>query len=207
VKEKYHRQITTDALNQHVENSALEIIIAANLGQDALRYQFGHDHFHYDSNSFIAAGVYIEELRQMALAAMQQDDVITARKAFGRLTHTVQDLYAHSNYVFLWRESHSDAPVQDIEPELPELLVNARLRSGRLYYPLEILSFIAAFRPLVLPVLPRDSHAWMNLDAPDRPGFELAFVAAVKRTYAEYLRIADRLTAQQIAMFNGKRSS
>jgi hypothetical protein len=204
VKEKYHRQITIDALGQHIEGSALETIIIANLGQDALRYQFGHDHFHYDNNSFVAANAYVDELRLAALAAMQRADVTAARRALGRLTHTVQDLYAHSNYVFLWRDFHPHASVQDIEPELSELLMDVRLRSGRLYYPLEVLSFFAAFRSFVLPALPRDSHAWMNLDAPDRSGFELAFAAAVKRTYAEYLRMADSLTVQQVAQFSGK---
>jgi len=206
VKEKYHHQITLEALGQHMDGSALETVIAANLGQDALRYQFGHDHFHYDNNSFSVADAYVDELRQQVLAALQRADATAARESFGRLTHTVQDFYAHSNYVALWRERHPDAAAQEIEPELQELRNDPRLRSGRLYYPLEALSFVAALKPLVLPALPRDSHAWMNLDGPDRPGFEPAFAAAVKRTHAEYLRLVAGLTSQQVALFTGKDS-
>ncbi len=204
MKEQYHRQITTDALSPNMAESALKIIISANLGQDALRYQFGHDHFHYDNNSFDTANAYAEELRQSVLVAVQQSDSASALTSFGQLTHTVQDFYAHSNYVHLWRASHPNAPAEEIQPEIQELMKDTRLHSGKLYYPLEALSFIAFFRPLVLPLLPRDSHAWMNLDAPDRPGFELAFAAAVKRTTLEYHRISQQLNSKQAILFRGK---
>ncbi len=47
---------------------------------------------------------------------------------------------------------------------------------------------------IVIPLLPRDSHAWMNLDSPARgPGFAYAFAAAVKRTRYEYERTVDGL--------------
>lgn len=206
MKEKYHRQITLEALSPHLDGSVLKTIISANLGQDVLRYQFGHDHFHYDNNSFIAADSYVADLRQAVLAAMHKEHAIAARGFFGRLTHTVQDFYAHSNYVTLWRERFPYATEREIEPELPELLKNSRLCSGRLYYPLEVLAFVPALRHLVLPFLPHDSHAWMNLDSPDQPGFELAFAAAVKRTYAEYLRITKSLAEPQVALFVGNSS-
>jgi hypothetical protein len=203
VKEKYHRQITLEALSPEMGGAALEIILAANIGQDALRYQFGHDHFHYDNNSFKAADAYVAELRQAVVQALERADASLARQALGRLTHTVQDFYAHSNYISLWRARFPLAAQHEVEPEDPELLQEPRLRSGRLYYPLEIFSFVGALRPLVLPLLPRDSHAWMNLDAPEQPGFEFAFAAAVKRTRVEYFRIKEKLTASQIALLDG----
>jgi hypothetical protein len=203
VKQQYHRQITIEALSQFVAPADLETMIAANLGQDALRYQIGHDHYHYDNNSFKVADAYVEEQRQLAQMALQHADALSARQAFGRLTHTVQDFYAHSSYVSLWRQRAPLAGAQDIEPELPELLNDPRLCSGRLYYPLEALSFIPALNPLVLPLIPRDSHAWMNRDAPDRPDFEFAFAAAVKRTKAEYARTLAGLTIQQVESFTG----
>lgn len=203
MKKKYHREITREALGSYVDPSALETIIAANLGQDALRYQIGHDHFHYDSSAFQPADAYVEALRQAVQSSLEQNDTLAARLSLGRLTHTVQDFYAHSNYVSLWRERHPDAPADQIEPELPELRQDARLRSGRLYYPLEALSFVPLLKPFILPFLPRDSHAWMNIDAPDRPGFAAAFAAAVKRTRIEYMRIAAKLTPRQAAALNG----
>lgn len=63
MKIPYHRDITTRALEKEVSPRALQVIVRANIGQDGLRYQFGHDHFHFDSNSFDAAYAYIEEQR------------------------------------------------------------------------------------------------------------------------------------------------
>jgi hypothetical protein len=225
VKQRYHREITVEALSGYFQAEALENIIAANLGQDALRYQIGHDHFHYDSNSFAAGDAYCDELRCSVLTALWGEippsevelssrmrvdvtpgraTVLRVRKSLGRLTHAVQDLYAHSNYVALWRESHPDAPPDEIDPELPELLHDSRLHSGKLYYPLEALSFIAALKPYVLPLLPRDSHAWMNIDDPSCQDFAYSFAAAVKRTSAEYRLIIKQLSPQVIALFTGK---
>ena len=203
MKKQYHRQITQEALEQYFQPSALETIFAANLGQDALHYQIGHDHFHYDGNSFAAGDAYVVDQRRLTLAAIQRSDALFARESFGRLTHTVQDLYAHSNYVSLWREHYPDRAAREIDPVLPELLQDPRLRSGRLYYPLEVFSFIAVFKPAVLPLLPCDSHAWMNMDDPERPGFEYAFAAAVKRTRTEYLSIAAELIGTQVNLFTG----
>ena len=131
---------------------------------------------------------------------------LTARQALGRLTHTVQDFYAHSNYVTLWCESHTGALPDEIEPEMTSILQDARLHSGKLYFPLEALSFIPALNTQVLPLLPRDSHAWMNLDAPGRPGFDFAFAAAVKRTVSEFIRLKNQLSAREASILTGIKS-
>ena len=203
MKEQYHREITVKALNDYFRSDVLETVIAANLGQDALRYQINHDHFHYDSNSFAAGDAYCEEQRHSVITAIKNSDALPARESLGRLTHTVQDLYAHSNYVALWRELHPQASPDEIDPELTTLLSDLRLHSGKLYYPLEALSFITALKPYVLPLLPRDSHAWMNIDEPARPDFYFAFTAAVKRTESEYLRIAAQLSTREVAFLTG----
>jgi hypothetical protein len=39
----YHRQITQQAVGSRVSQRALDAFIAANIGQDKLRYQIGHD--------------------------------------------------------------------------------------------------------------------------------------------------------------------
>lgn len=204
MKKQYHREITTRAFNGLFQTDALETVIVANLGQDALRYLIGYDHFHYDSNSFAAGDAYCCEQRHSIIAALQGADTLAARKALGRLTHTVQDFYAHSNYIVLWREIFPEAGALEIDPQLAGLLQDPRLRSGKLYYPLEVLSFIAALKPYVLPLLPRDSHAWMNLDDPSCRDFGYAFNAAVKRTSAEYLSIIGQLSAQEVALLTGK---
>jgi len=206
MKEQYHREITFQALNEYFCSDALETVIAANLGQDALHYQIGHDYIHYDSNSFTAGNAYCKELRLSTIAALQNADTLAARESLGRLTHTVQDFYAHSNYVALWRETYPGASSDKIEPELDELLSDARLHSGRLYYPLEAFSFIAALKPYVMPLLPKDSHAWMNIDDPSRPDFEYAFTVAVKQTDMEYFRLVGQLSAQEVALLTGNKN-
>ncbi|NCP86869.1 MAG: hypothetical protein CO094_04235 [Anaerolineae bacterium CG_4_9_14_3_um_filter_57_17] len=188
MKPAYHRAITEQALHAFLPPETLNIILRANLGQDALRYQIGHDHFHYDNNAFAAADAYVEQMRQSARRAFQRGESDQAWQFFGRLTHTVQDFYAHSDYVARWREQTPGGEPAQI-PAYPASGFEGNLRSGRLYYPLEILSFLPPLRPLILPLLPRNSHAWMNLDDPGQPNFDFAFAAAVKHTALEYHQI------------------
>ena len=203
MKAQYHREITIQALSHSFGPAALQTIIAANLGQDALRYQFGHDHFHFDNNSFAAGNAYIQKLRQTVWDALERNEARLAHENFGRLTHTVQDLYAHSNYISLWRQHNPAAAPQEIDPLIPWLLQNPLLQSGKLYYPLEALSFIPFLKPFVVPLLPRDSHAWMNIDEPACQNFEFAFAAALKRSVSEYFAIIEKLPPQQEALFAG----
>ncbi len=196
-----HRRITTLALEKRVSPLALAAIIAANLGQDALRYQVGHDHFHYDNNSFSAGDAYIEAQRRVVFEALARGEALSAWQAFGRITHTAQDFYAHSNYVELWRERHPGAAAEETDPLAATLLTDSRLRSGRIYYPLDALAFIAFLKPLVTPLLPRDSHAWMNKDNPARPNFDFAYQAAAKRTEMEFERIAKQFQPEVRNLF------
>jgi hypothetical protein len=201
VKTQYHRSITAQALGSHFSQNALETVIVANLGQDLWQYQVGHDHFHYDNNSFAAGDAFLDELRRSVMDALQRGEALPARRSFGQLTHAVQDFYAHSNYIALWRESHPGAAPDETDPLLAELLTDSRLHSGRIYYPLEVFAFIPALKRYILPLLPRDSHAWMNLDDPSRPNFDHAYAAAVKRTGLEFERLCQALNAEQIHLF------
>lgn len=201
MKDIYHRRITTEALGQKISAPALEIIIHANCGQDALRYQIGYDHFHYDNNAFQTGDAYIEQMHANITRALADEQISDAWQAFGRMLHAAQDFYAHSNYVELWYERHLDADPQQISPLLVDVLTDVRLHSGRLYYPLEALSFLPFLLPLVLPLLPRDSHAWMNKDDPSRPHFDFAYAAAVKRTTLEFEKIARNVSPSQMAYF------
>jgi len=202
----YHRAITTQALAGQFSGPALKIVISANLRQDHwLRGQIGHDEFHFDCNAFDAGWAYLERNRLQVRAALAAGQALPAQQAFGRLTHVAQDLYAHSNYVALWLERFPQGkwpPPDGIDPFDDGLLRGPGLRSGKLYYPLEILSFVPILKELVIPRLPRDSHAWMNLDSPGRgPKFAYAFAAAVKRTRYEYEQTVRDLPSDSLRLF------
>ncbi len=202
-----HRQITVAALEDLFSKKTLEIIITANLGQDALRRQVGHDEFHFDNNAFDKSYTYIEAQRNMILPALEHADPVSAWQAFGRLTHTAQDFYAHSNYIALWMSRYAQPALptpEQVDPLDPELIQSPMLQSGKLYYPLEVLSFIPGLKRLVLPLLPHDSHAWMNLDDPScGRAFPYAFQAAVKRTRHEYDLVSLQLMPETRALFLG----
>ena len=51
----FHVEITQLALNDKFSSRALEAIIAANLYQDRVRGQIGHDEYHFDNNAIDAA--------------------------------------------------------------------------------------------------------------------------------------------------------
>lgn len=205
---RYHEDITRQALEDHFAPSALEVIVHANLAQDNLAGQVGHDEFHFDNNAFALSYAYIEEQREMVWSALHTGEVPPAWEAFGRLTHTCQDLYAHSNYVDLWLSAYDgrkQPSPEEIDPMDRALLSSPDLRSGKLYYPLEILAFIPSLRRIVQPLLPRDSHTWMNLDAPTQgPRFTYAFEAARKRTRYEFERTVADLAPDQVDLFRDR---
>lgn len=202
---KYHREITRQVLQDLFSETALKKIVAANLNQDRLSAQIGHDEFHFDNNAFEEGYAYIEEQRALTVSALQSGDIPSAWAAFGRLTHTVQDFYAHSNYVDLWIVRHSNGSLptpSDIDPVDAALIESPALHSGKIYFPLEPLSFIGPLKPLVMPLLPRDSHAWMNLDGPEQgTRYTFAFHAALKRTRFEYEKTITDLPGESIALF------
>jgi hypothetical protein len=202
---RYHAEITRQALRTLFSAAALEKIVRANLYQDRLAAQIGHDEFHFDNNAFEKSYAYIEEQRRLTLTALRSEDAASARAAFGRLTHTAQDFYAHSNYIELWTSRQTDGArptPSEVDPVDPSLVNHPALRSGRIYFPLEPLSFIPFTKPLVMPLLPRDSHAWMNLDSPEQGSdFEYAFQAAVKRTRLEFEKTTSVLSSEQRTLF------
>jgi hypothetical protein len=202
----YHRAITSEALRDRFSRAALEVIIAANLGQDHwLRGQIGHDEYHFDQNAFEAGWSYLERNRLQVHAALKAGKAAAAWQAFGRLIHGAQDLYSHSNYVALWLERFPQGrwpPPDEIDPFDVSIYQRPDLRSGKLYYPLEILSFIPVLKRWIVPRLPRDSHAWMNLDSPARgPLFPYAFAAAAKRTRYEFEQTVRGLPPEALRLF------
>jgi hypothetical protein len=183
-------------------------MIQANVYQDRIPGQIGHDEYHFDNNAFEKAYAYIEEQRALVISSLQANEALSAWSAFGRLTHAAQDFYAHSNYIDLWVAIQPDGAIpttSEVDPVDEDLLHSRALRSGKLYYPLEAFSFIKFFEPMIKALLPRDSHTWMNLDSPEQgPHFAFAYQAAVKRTKIELEKIARRVTADQFAAFINK---
>jgi len=183
-------EIMFDALGDRFSPRALAAITYANIQQDSLSGQFGHDEFHFDNNAFEKSYAYIEEQRALTLSSLQKADADSAWAAFGRFLHTAQDFYAHSNYVTLWI-SHFDGQALPASTEIDaldqSLIYGPDLRSGKTYYPFELLYFWRPTRTFTLSWLPHDSHAWMNLDSPEQGfKFEYAMQAAIKRTVIEY---------------------
>ena len=208
---KYHAEITRQALQDLFSEFALKKIVVANLYQDRPAGQIGHDEFHFDNNAFEKGYAYIEEQRARVISSLQSNAIPAAWSAFGRLTHTAQDFYAHSNYVDLWLSHHgkeaSPTP-SEIDPVASMLIDSPALHSGKIYFPLEPFSLIKPLKPLVMPLLPRDSHAWMNLDGPEQgPRYTFAFHAAVKRTRLEYEKTTSGLQSRLVNIFIDKRGT
>jgi len=205
---QYHESITRRAISERFSPRALGVILSANLKQDdLLTGQVGHDEYHYDNNAIAESNRYIEEQRALTLSTLQSDDPSTAWAAFGRLIHTAQDFYAHSNYVDLWlahsnKNGQMPPPPPEIAPFIDELVYSPNLHSGKLYYPLGVFAFIPVVKRIVIPLLPEDSHAHMHLDSPARgERFNYAFEAAIKRTQYEFDKTVAGLSSSQEALF------
>ena len=202
---KYHIEICQRALEKQFSTRALDAIIAANLGQDHIRYQFRHPHFHFDSNAFEAGYAYIDEQRKFVLDTLNSGrNLFLAWEALGRLTHTVQDFYAHTNYVQLWVGSHPPGevppPSRMIALDL-DILHHPDLHSGNIYF-WDWLAFVPGFYRLAFRLTPRDSHTHMNLDHPDRGHlFPYAIEAAIQRTIFEYQQIARLISPSDLNRF------
>lgn len=200
-----HAEITRQALAGSFSSRALQAITAANLRQDRLLGLIGHDEYHFDSNAFEQSYAYLEEQRALTIASLEAGDVRPAWSAFGRLIHTAQDFYAHTNYIDLWLACQPDGTLPtppEVDPVDEGLIHGPTLRSGRIYLPLELLYFVRPLRPIALRLLPRDSHAWMNLDSPEQgPSFDFAFQAAVKRTKIEFNKTVPNLPQDLLKSF------
>jgi hypothetical protein len=212
---EYHESITHKALSEHFDPRAMQAILTANLKQhNLLTGQIGHNEYHYDNNAITESDHYIEEQRGLTLSSLRKDDLPAAWAAFGRLIHTAQDFYAHSNYVDLWLSQfpygddvngQTPPSPSEIAPLIDKLVGSPNLHSGKLYYPLGVLSFIPFVKRLVVPLLPADSHAHMQLDSPARgERFAYAFEAAVKRTQYEFVITVANLSTSQKALFCGE---
>jgi hypothetical protein len=202
-----HVAVMHHALDGLLSPRALRTAISANLGVDAPWNQVGRHELHFDDNAFDRGNGYIDAQRALIRPALEADRPTDAWRAFGRLTHTAQDFYSHSNYVDLWlvRQPTGSLPrPQDIDPRDAELMQSPSLRSGKSYLPWGVLSFIPGLSAIAGRLMPPDSHARMNLDSEARgSAFQYAFHAAVKRTTYEYGLVVKNLSDPLVQAFRG----
>ncbi|MFC1996850.1 hypothetical protein ACFLXI_04485 [Chloroflexota bacterium] len=203
-----HTEICQRALGSYFSPYSLHTIIAANLAQDGLRGQVGHPEFHFDDNAFEASYTYMESQRQIIWNSVSiSREFEPAWKAFGRLTHTAQDFYAHSNYIILWVNSFHQKelpPPDKVEALQSKFSSHPELCSGKIYL-WDWLAFIPGLHRLALPILPPDSHTHMYLDSPSQgPLFSYALEAACKRTVFEFEQITKRFEASDIRKFTDR---
>jgi hypothetical protein len=205
--EAAHMAVMHRALDGVFSPGALRSVISANLWVDAPWNQVGHHELHFDDNAFDAANASIADQRALIRPSLERGQPKIAWRAFGRLTHTAQDFYSHSNYVRLWLARYGNLPLtspEQIDFADPEIMESPSLRSGRPYLPWGALSFIPGLGPIVDSFMPADSHARMNLDSAARgPDFQYAFHAAVKRTKHEYGLALRGLSDPLIKRFQG----
>jgi hypothetical protein len=197
---QYHIEICRRALQDLFSTRALKSIITANLGQDKLRGQFGHPEFHFDHNAFNASYAYMEEQRCIILNTLSKDDEpAPSWYAFGRLVHTWQDFYAHSNYLSLWADSFPEGRIPDpfeVDALNPNILNHPQLKSGKIYL-WDYLAYVPGLHKLAMWILPKDSHGHMNLDHPERGQlFPYAVEAAIQRTIHEFELISSRIKVE-----------
>lgn len=195
MKTNNHQEITRVAIGELFSDHALRIIINANIGQDALRYQIGHDHHHYDNCKFAETDKFVDSLRLDCIKATQAGNLVIAWTLFGKLTHTVQDFYAHSNYVELM-SNQGEIPIRKPGAELPDGLI-----SGKLYYPLEVITFVPHIPERIIQMFPSDSHARMNKDDLSRPHYAEARRLAIAATSLEVGKIIEPLTEKEKRQF------
>ncbi len=187
---KYHIEITKNALICAFHDHALGKIIKANIGQDRLFYLIGHDHLNFDSNQFDASLSYIKKQRQIVVTEIGNKNFAQAQSAFGRLLHSWQDFYSHTNYVKLWLENNTDQPAEEIDPDDKNLFRQPSLSSGNNYLLIEFLALIPIVNKALMPFFPAESHARMNLDSPSSGNlFYFAYWAGFKRTKIEFLQL------------------
>ena len=204
---EYHLQITQQALQERFSARALDSIQQANLGQDNLAGLIWHPEYHFDDSQFDQGYAYLDEQRLLVSEALARFEPTPAWWAFGRLTHAVQDFYAHSNYIQLWLARTENGQELSLDPGLTDpldrrTLEDPNLISGRIYYPWEALSLIPSLAPIMRRLMPADSHTCLNLDGPEGgPRFAYALVAARKRTAHEFEGLRGSLSPGQLLSF------
>jgi hypothetical protein len=179
---QYHADLTDKACpDDPTIRENLSLIVAANVATDLDQFD---STLHFDNCTFALGAKRIADLWQLIESPFE----INRYVSFGTMIHTVQDFYAHSN----WVELHDDAspvPVWDLDlGSLPAGIVSG--------------TFFLDFPKLCGPGAP--THAQLNKDSPSSEEggkvvgsgpnkgqtlFDLAFAAALLATRVQFDRL------------------
>lgn len=207
---KYHIQITERALEKELSKSALATIITANIRQDRISHSIGHDHIHFDGSAFDQGFQYITNQENVFIKCISSFNFECARQALGRMIHSWQDFYSHSNYIKLWLDLNKNSAPESIVTDDPVIMNHPKLQSGKNYGVIEFIAMLPGFSRLIRPLMPGDSHARMNLDQPSSsPLFIYAYWAAFKKTKLIYDGLTQKLISSNydpkvISAFKGQ---
>ena len=200
MKTKFHIQITKNVLREYFSEDTVKKIVLANIKQDRPKFQFGHDYIHFDSNAFPEGFEYISQQIRLLETSISDDEMEQAWHSLGRILHSWQDFYSHSNYVELWIQKTENPKPEEIDWDDQEIINSSNLQSGKNYGIIEFIALLPGISSLVKPFMPADSHAKMNLDGPNSgPAFGYAYIAAKMKTKEVVEQIIDRLMRQNIA--------
>ncbi|MEM7126753.1 MAG: hypothetical protein AAF702_10530 [Chloroflexota bacterium] len=208
---KYHIETTQWVLRDDFSPKALRQVISANLSQDSvLRFLHPNQYRRHFCNNQISDSIeYVEEQHALieSLAQQSVEQVHLARElarhqraALGRLLHTVQDFYSHTNYVDLWlseQPARESALIRTIDGLNEDVLNHNELRTAH-WFMLEILFYVPIIGVLLRCLwLPPHSHEAMHLDSPERGlRFVYSMIMAQQRTTAEYRRAVHAIAKQ-----------
>jgi len=178
---QYHRQLLLEGAPSGFSQGTLNyVIVPANLSVDLDQFDSA---LHFDNCTFALGSQVIQDhWTQIESGAYPYYD-------FGRLTHTVQDFYAHSN----WIELHQDVspiPVWDLNPAT---------------LPADIVSGVFSLDSPKLCGPGAPTHEELNKDSPNSPEgskvvasgpnagktlFDLAFATALQATKNQFAQLA-----------------
>lgn len=209
---RYHRLFTTNALQDLFNEPELNEVISGNLKQDHISGQFGHPEFHFDDSEFERTYTYLEKLRSGIIQkVIEGNNFADARFDLGRLTHAVQDFYAHTNYIRLWAQKNRITPDTwngEIDFLDMEIINSKDLISGHFNPPWEMITFLPIIGYLFIPLFPKDSHAALNIDSPYKNDwFPFASKAAEMRTRFEVEQLIKTINEEKsgnLTIFLGK---
>lgn len=122
----YHAEITSKAASGVLSNEQITFVVRANMSQDIRQFE---SYVHFDNCAFLEGANHIRDEWKKIEA---EDDRLSqeALMAFGRLLHTAQDFYAHSNWIELYLEREL-IPLWDFQVEtLPAGIVSGTWAIG-----------------------------------------------------------------------------
>jgi hypothetical protein len=190
---KYHIELTNKSLGSFFTSMSLDEIARANVQQDSFLSLFGVEARRHVCDCMVNDSLaYIdEEHAKIAELATQPGEAARQRAALGRLLHTVQDFYAHTNYVALWLAERGATTLPREAGELdPRLLAHPELQVAQWLTWREPFYYVPVVGQAMRRVwLPKNSHEAINLDSPRSGGhFHVAMAIAHQRTRGEYAR-------------------